>query len=77
MTLDSQVLVCLTQEGAVMWYFVVKENLYRLDSAACFAGFPMPDEAGFLRCTLRQLMRVFGERIRDGLIVNNEIVLLE
>lgn len=77
MTLDSNVLVCLTQYGAVFWYFKAKEYWYQPEGRLGFGAVPMPDEAGFLRCTLRQLMRVLGKHIDDGMIVNNEIVLLE
>ena len=77
MTLDSHVLVCLTQRGASLWYLEAKRNWYQPEIRHGFGNIPMPDEGGFLRCTLRQLMLVLGGRIRDGMIVNNEIVLLE
>lgn len=77
MTLDSNILVCLTQRGATFWYFAAKELWYQPESGLGFSNIPMPDEGGVLRCTLWQLMRVFGEHIKAGMIVNNEIVLLE
>lgn len=77
MTLDSQIRVRLTPDGALLWYLETKKFCYQPMTTFDFGDVPMPDETGFLRCTMRQLMRVLGGRIKDGLIVNNEIVLLE